>query len=229
MIQGGTDGEEPLPTSLQEGVPRPVEEGGALAYYGLTAWWTEALTPEEQESVEKRFHPMGSSRTRPLSTGSVLWIGGDTGTPASLVAALIGWMRSTPEDEIIRRKLVDKLEELVAAEPNVIAKHFALQKLLQEHYRRRGEPGRLQAAEAACREAIQIAPAMAEEFCRERDGPLPRHVGYQILAKILFERRGYKEALRVCEEARAAGWGRDWGTLIRRYRLAMRHEGAGEK
>ena len=186
-------------------------KSGLLAYYDLDSWWESALTPSERQRVESLFHPLGSDRPDPLTDGAVGHIDGATATPAGFLSALLGWLRSTPEDITIRRKMRDKLGELTAVEPNVISRHFALQVLISEYYRDRElVSGALQASIAACRQQIEMAPVVARAMRADFPDQLPRHVGYERLAVILEKNKEYDEAIRVCEEARRSGWNGDW-------------------
>jgi hypothetical protein len=191
---------------------------GLLGYYGLLEWWNEALSGNERERIESVFHPMGDSRPRPLTEGSIYQISGDTATPVSLLSNLVGWLRATPEDLVIRQKLRRKIVELVDSEPGAIARHFALQVLIGEFYRdRESEPSALNAAIDACRAQIAIAPEVAAAMRgSDRNSPLPRHVGYEQLAIILEKAKEYTAAMAVCREAKAAGWNSDWDKRIAR-------------
>lgn len=190
---------------------------GLLQYYGLDTWWQSVLTPAERERVESLFQPLGSSHARPLTEAVVGQIIGATATPASFLSELVGWLRSTLEDLVIRRKIRDKMTELVSTEPNVISRHFSLQVLLSEYYRDRDvDPSALAAAINACRQQIAIAPAVAIAMRTDFPGGLPGHGGYQQLAIILEKQKSYTEAIGVCEEAKRAGWGGDWDKRIAR-------------
>lgn len=190
---------------------------GLLQYYGLDTWWQSALAPAERERVESLFHPLGSPHARPLTGGTVGQIIGATSTPVSFLSELVGWLRSTPDDLAIRRKIRDKMTDLVSAESNVISRHFSLQVLISEYYRdREADPGALAAAINACREQIAIAPSVATAMQTDLPGGLPRHIGYQQLAIILEKAKSYDEAIGVCEEAKRARWNGDWDKRIAR-------------
>jgi hypothetical protein len=195
---------------------------GLLEHYGLTHWWYSSLTIDERERIESAFSPMGSTNRRPLTSGNVGREVGDTATATSLVATLIGWLRTTPLDLAIRRKLREKVRQLVETESSVVSRHFALQVLIGEFYRdRETDPLALQNAIEVCLAQIKLAPRVARSMKVTFKGSLPRHVGYEQLAIILEKARDYTAAIKLCEEAKSAGWDSDWDKRIARCRKRM--------
>jgi len=196
---------------------------GLLGYYGLLGWWNEVLASSEQERVESVFAPLGNPQPRPLTEGPVYQIFGETATAVSLLSSLIGWLRTTPEDLAIRHKLRRKVVELVASEPGVVARHFALQVLIGEFYRdRESDPSAMKAAIDACHMQIAIAPMVAASMRGSgQNSPLPRHVGYEQLAIILEKAKDYPAAIALCEEAKTAGWNSDWNKRMTRCQKRM--------
>jgi len=180
---------------------------GLLAYYDLDAWWQSALTLSERQRVESLFHPPYYEQARPLTEGTFRHVAGATDTPAGFLSTLRSWLGSTPEDNAIRRKIRDTFAELTAFESDVVSRHFALSGLISEYYRDRNcDPKALPAAIAACRQQIALAPAVADVMRPDYPDRLPRHIGYERLAVILEKNKGYDEAIRLCEEAKRAGW-----------------------
>jgi hypothetical protein len=204
---------------------------GLLEYYALSEWWQSALTPTERDRVESVFSPLGSTGRRPLTQGSVGEIHGTTATAAGLLSSLIGWLRSTPEDLVIRRKMRDHLATLIASDTNVVSRHFALQVLIGEYYRDRAvDAAAKPAAIAACKAQIAVSREVAAAMRNDFPDRLPRHIGFEQLAIILEKDTNYAAAIDVCEEASAGGWNGDWTKRVERCRSRMaktipKHEG----
>lgn len=199
---------------------------GLIRYYGLVHWWESALTAAERERLEELFHPLGASTSRPLTEGMIQREEGPTATTAGLLSGLVGWLRPTPDDTILRRKIRTKLLALTATETNIVARHFSLQVLIREFYRDRDrDPDARAAAIQACRDQIAIAPAVAADMQERFPGRLPRHIGYEQLAIVQEKDKAYPEAIAVCQEAAKAGWDGHWQRRIDRCRRHMEKAG----
>jgi len=209
---------------------------GLLQYYGLDTWWRSALTSKERERVEACYHEWGNPHPRPLTEQPVERVIGITATPTGLLCGLIGAMRATPEDRVIRRKIREKLASMCGPNASIAVRHNCLYVLIQDYYRDRlTEPTAMAAAIDACRQQIAIAPLVAMEMrvghpwatmdLANFAGALPNHLGYYQLSVILMKEHAYDEAIRLCEEAKRAGWNGDWDKRIARCAAAKAKAG----
>lgn len=176
---------------------------------------TMRLEATDIEPLSKRAH-------RPLTQGATGEMHGTMANAIGLLSSLIGWLRSTPEDLAIRRKMRHQLASLIDAEPNAVARHFALQALIGEFYRDRdSNPNARLAAINCCKAQIALAAQVATSMRRNFPGQLPRHVGFEQLAVILEKDKEYAAAIATCEEALRGGWNGDWEKRIERCRKRM--------
>lgn len=192
---------------------------GQIGYFGLSQWWTEELTSEERRRLEEVFQPMGSGNERPLTQGNISTLGGALATPAGLLMALPGWLRATPSDQAIVRKIRTRLLKALADGCPILSRHFGYQILIGLFYRdRNDDPTALAAAIAACEDQIAVAPEAAAEFRRAYpQSPLPAHVGFKQLAIIRAKEHRFEDALRIVQEAVSQGWAGDWPERSARY------------
>lgn len=190
---------------------------GLIEYYGLGHWWHEELIPEQRARLESVFHIFGNSNPRPLTEGPIERIVGPTATPAGFLADLISLLPSGPQDSELRRKIRLKLAKLAQSETDVVARHFSLHVLIGQYYRdRNGDPGCRDAAIAACREQIALAPRTAVAIRPLFRAALPGHLGFQQLAIILEKDGRFEEAIALCRCALEGGWYGDWERRIAR-------------
>lgn len=192
---------------------------GQFGYFGLSQWWTEELTSEEQRRLGEVFQPMGSASERPLTQGTIRTLIGDLATPAGLLMALPGWLRATPSDRAIVRKIRTRLLKALADGCPILSRHFGYGTLIGLFYRdRNDDPSALAAAIAACEAQIAVAPEAAAEFRRIYPGSLlPAHVGFKQLAIIKAKEHRFEDALRIVQEAASQGWAGDWPERAARY------------
>lgn len=185
------------PTGVESG-------GGALGYFGLADWWEETFTPDEQELIQERYQPMGSSRERPLTQGQ---ISHTTQTAAGLLWALAGWFNK-PGERHLARRILEKAEQ-VADGP--LDRHFTYQQQIEVYYPDREDPEAMAAAVRACERQVALSSDAAAAFQAEYpDSSLPAHRGFKQLA-IIYDKQGrYDEAITLCRRVQAEGWSGDW-------------------
>ena len=76
------------------------------------------------------------------------------------------------------------------------------------HRHRNDDPEALDLAIDACEKQIRLGPEAAKVFLAEdTEDYLPAHHGFQQLAIIREREKDYAEAIRLCKEAMAQGWG----------------------
>ena len=209
---------------------------GMLQYYDLDIWWQSVFTSEERERVESCYHEWGNPHPRPLTEQPILLIVGTNATPTGFLCSLIGSMSSTPEDRVIRRKMREKLASMCGPDASIAVRHNCLYALIKDCYRDRlTDPTAMASAIDACRQQIAIAPAVAREMRVGHPDPrmdlsnwlgaLPNHLGYYQLSVILMKQHAYDETIRLCEEAKRAGWNGDWDKRMARCAAAKVREG----
>lgn len=189
-----------------------------MAGAGLEDWWLSAFDDAERAHILATFQPMGAT-----DGGAALVEGnggGSVADPSRLLHNLASWFKREA-DRTIGYRIIDKAEELLAASPSVLTKHFTYQIKAQLYYRWRGvDSFALERAEKACRDQIGIAPIAAEAFLQEDTieglGFLPSHHGYKQLAIILEKRGAYPDAVAFCEQAKEQGWKGDWDSRLAR-------------
>ena len=184
---------------------------GTIGYFGLSDWWLSELTEAERKQIQDRFEPLGFSKDS-LTKGQI------SSTSESVVGFLSGlasWF-SKEEDRHIAYKLIQKGEELSSKGCAVLDVHFLYQTKIEISYKEREKPDGLESTVAACEQQISIAKKAAVAFKKKYGQPLPSHKGYDQLAIIREKQKNYFEAIRVSEQALAAGWTGDWEKRIER-------------
>jgi hypothetical protein len=114
----------------------------------------------------------------------------------------------------IAERLIAKATEVGGA--SILDRHFHYQQMAQAYYRHRNDdPEALALAIDACEKQILLGPEAAKTFLAEDpEDYLPTHHGFQQLAIIREREKDYGEAIRLCREAMAQGWGGDWEKRI---------------
>ena len=172
----------------------PSEGEGLIGYYNLTDWWLSTFTAEERNEIQAR---PGSTTGRAES---------------SLMSVGIAFIQS--KDFGIAERLIAKATEVGGA--SILDRHFGYQQMAQAYYRHRNDdPEALAPAIDACEKQILLGPEAAKAFLAEYpEDFLPAHHGFQQLAIIQEREQNYTEAIRLCREAMAQGWGGDWEKRI---------------
>jgi hypothetical protein len=184
------DGGDDVPSTT------PSEGEGLIGYYNLTDWWLSTFTAEERNEIQAR---PGSTTGRAES---------------SLMSLGIEFIQS--KDFGIAERLIAKATEVGGA--SLLDKHFHYQQMAQAYYRHRNDdPEALALAIDACEKQILLGPEAAKAFLAEDpEDFLPAHHGFQQLAIIQEREKNYTEAIGLCREAIAQGWGGDWEKRITR-------------
>jgi hypothetical protein len=114
----------------------------------------------------------------------------------------------------IAERLIAKATEVGGA--SVLDRHFGHYQMAQAYYRRRNDdPEALTLAIDACEKQILLGPEAAKAFLSEDpEDSLPDHHGFRQLAIVRERETDYAEAIRLCREAMAQGWGGDWEKRI---------------
>ncbi len=140
--------------------------GGFIAQANLGDWWLGEFDDAERTHILATFQPMGASAggASMLIEGN---ISGSHGDPSHLLYSLAGWFKREA-DRTIAFRIIDKAEELLAASPSVLTKHFTYQAKAEIYYRWRDvDSFALERAIQACRDQIAIAPQASKEFMGE--------------------------------------------------------------
>jgi len=181
---------------------------GLLGYFGLGDWWLTSFTEDERRYIQEKHKPMGESPDS-LTRGD---IGSTTQTAAGFLLSLSSWFVG-PGNRHLAIRILEKADSLAGSE--VLDRHFVCSQMIEVFHREREtDPAYLDAALAACRRQIAIAPEAARAWQAEYGPPLPDHRGFEQLAIVLERQADYEEAIRLCEEAKAQGWGGDWDKRI---------------
>jgi hypothetical protein len=132
--------------------------------------------------------------------------------PAALLAdAATPWPPSLDEGTGVGRGLLRYGTDYVAPQQDVLERHLAYQDVIDHAYALRGSgQGALAVAVAASQRQIALAAEAAAAFQARADEPLPEHRGYTVLATVRENQGSFDEALRLSDEAAAAGWAGDW-------------------
>ena len=191
--------------------PTEAQSGGEglIGRYGLNDWWLSTFTAEEREEIQARRPSLvagdnqdviAAERTRPGSASG--WV------ENSLRSIGIEFIQAM--DLSIAERLIAKGTEVGGA--SILDRHFGHQQMAQAYYRHRNDdPEALALAIDACEKQILLGPEAAKAFLSEDpEDFLPVHHGFQQLAIIREREKDYAEAIRLCREAMAQGWGGEW-------------------
>lgn len=187
--------------------------GGEIAFFGLEDWWLGEFTDADRMCVLAQYQPTGSSDYN-LAKGQI-WESSQS--VVAFLGILAGWFNKD-ENRHIAKLIVRKAESLVNDATEVLDVHFLYQTKIECYYRDRDNNDSLDVAIRACQQQINIAPQAAGAFKKEHGDWLPNHKGFTQLAIILEKRKGFAEAIALCENALEHGWGGDWEKRIERCR-----------
>jgi len=191
---------------------------GQIGSHGLKDWWRDELGEAERDLLRASFPPLviGRSTVR-IDEGPSITTGR---SKARFLSDLMGWTGTSSVGVVLRRKLRRDIEAFLVEENDWVARHFILGTLIESWYRDRDEvPNALartiQSCEAQIRIAGQVRPVLLEQLKLPPEFEL-RHIGYERLAMIREKLGNLEEAIALCQEAKAARWGRDWDKRIAR-------------
>jgi len=187
--------------------------GGLIGYYGLTDWWLSTFTEEERSKIQAVRPTLVVGDNADIIIPERSYPGSTTGWLENRLSSLaIEFIRSKEMD--IAARLLSKAEETGGAK--LLDRHFAYQGMAQAYYRHRNDdPEALNLAIDACEKQIQLGPEAAKVFLAEdSEDYFPAHHGFQQLAIIREREKNYVEAIRLCKEAMAQGWGGEWEKRI---------------
>lgn len=116
-------------------------------------------------------------------------------------------------DEVFKAWMSNDLRRMLAArsvKTNAVDRHFLLQGIVKETYKRRREPKMRQLCIEAGLVHLDEFPTLAPDLRKDMGGTLPRVSSFAKLATALAEEGRIDEAIQVCETA--ADLGLDDGT-----------------
>jgi len=201
------DGGDDVPSTT------PSEGEGLIGYYNLTDWWLSTFTAEERNEIQARRPFLVAGDNQDITLTEQARPGSTTGrAESSLMSVGIEFIQS--KDFGIAERLIAKATEVGGA--SILDRHFDYQQMAQAYYRHRNDdPEALALAIDACEKQILLGPEAAKAFLAEDpEDFLPAHHGFQQLAIIQEREKNYTEAIRLCREAMAQGWGGDWEKRI---------------
>ena len=188
---------------------------GLIGYYGLTDWWLSTFTEEERRKIQAVRPTLVVGDNEDIIVSERSYPGFTTGWLENRLSSLAIEFIGSKEMDIAAR-LLAKAEEAGGAK--LLDRHFAYQGMAQAYYRHRNDDSEaLDLAIDACEKQIHLGPEAAKAFLAEDpEDYLPAHHGFQQLAIIREREKDYVEAIRLCKEAMAQGWGGEWEKRIAR-------------
>lgn len=186
---------------------------GYLRHFGLIDWWLTALSEQERKRLDNGA-PLGG-QPHPLTHGHRQCMG----KSATWLLYNLAEKCLTLEDRSLARRILAKAEEVWDGR-DILSLHFTYKWKIQINYKdRHAKPLALALAITACEQQIALAPQAAVAFRHEwGDQSLPRHKGYEQLARLREKQGNVAEALRLSQEALDQGWDGDWKKGIERCR-----------
>ena len=118
--------------------------------------------------------------------------------------------------------------EELAAQAEVLERHFLYQAKIQTYYPFRDEddfalPRTIEACEQQIRMSLEAAKAFREKY----RGELPAHIGYQQLAIIREKQGNFESAINISQKACDEGWVGDWKNRIERCKKKVAKQATG--
>ena len=186
---------------------------GDIALFNLEDWWTSSFSEAEREHIVEVFQPLGAPKNI-LVEGDFKHTGDER--PLMFLSSLASWFDNI-KDRYLAYKIIEKAEEYVRLEKNIIDKHFFWPTKARIFYGDRDDPVALQKVIDACLKSIAMAEDAAEAFKKQfHDHVLPSHTCYERLC-IIYEKQGkYEEVIRLAKQAKLQGWNGDWDVRIKR-------------
>lgn len=187
---------------------------GELGYFGLGGWWSSMFSGKEQDHIEAAFSAMIlGAGPRPLTTGR----GASTfRTATSLLVTVAASLRKAPGNRPLASKVLAEAERRAQAEDDVVGLHLVYQETIRLHSRWRDHfVDALNLTFGACHKQVAMAEMVANALAEQRPGkPLPMHLGFQKLVKLLEKEGSYNKAIEICKQARDQGWSGNWTYII---------------
>ena len=190
---------------------------GAIAYYKLQDWWLREFSTKERTLIEDKYKPMRCDpKTKPLTEGD---ISSHSASVVNFLTTLSGWFNDRANRNIAI-KIISRAEELSQLdEGDILDKHFLYSEMIATYYPERIQRKMFEKATTACEKQISLAPKATQAFLdKYPDQPLPSHRGYGQLEIVLAKQKKYKEAIKLCEQARDQGWQGNWDKSIERHK-----------
>ncbi len=184
--------------------------------FNFSQWWQDEFTSEEQSYIIKTYKPFGGSGLND-EKGNL--------THKNVVNFLIGlqtWFAKS-SDSSISEKILTKAESIISPETPILDIHFLFGALIKHNYQKRHmSVVNYEKTKSYCIKQIEISQDAKKAFLLQYPySPLPRHKGYEQLAILLQKEKKFEYALKLCYEARAAGWTSDWDKRIFRIKTAI--------
>lgn len=184
---------------------------GEIGYYKLTDWWLNNLSEDERKIIFERYQPLGGNGSSLLngeikkSSQSVL----------SFFTSLLSWFQD-PSLSNIAYKIIEKSEQFISKETDILSKHFYFQAKMQVYYRNRNDDSTaLDKAIEACYQQIELSEeafnAWIEKF---GDSIIPTHAGFKQLCIIREKQGNLDEVIKLSQNAINNGWSGDWEKRI---------------
>ena len=149
------------------------------------------------------------SHARPLTTGR-----GESNfrTATGLLVSIATYLREEPHDRNLALKVLSKAEERARTEDDIVGLHCVYQEMIRLHTKWRDHClDGLDLIFGACHKQVALSTLAAAALRELRpEAPLPTHLGFQVMAKLLEQEGSYTKALEMCKEARDQGWAGNW-------------------
>lgn len=185
--------------------------GGYIGYYGLNDWWLSCFSEDERDYIVNTFESLvlGGGGRDYLIEGN---IDSSNKSPSHFLYEIASFFYKK-EDRNIGFSFLEKAEELLDVNCDILDFHFLYSNKIKLYYKHREiEADALATAIEACKQQIAIAPEAKKAFLNSdlyKDTQLPAHVGFKQLAIIEEKRKNYKKAIEISKtalEARLVRW-----------------------
>ncbi|WP_458790893.1 hypothetical protein [Yoonia sp. MH D7] len=191
---------------------------GKIRVLGLESWWHEELTPEDRDAVEQSYGPDQGE-----IEGSLSWT---TQSRISFLTNVADWLKGEGT-RFTAYKFIAKADNIWPDDAPAIDRHFALSVMCKVFYRWRDvDKFALEAAIDACRRSVLMHQEALVAFKQPAHilpwgSGLPGHYCFKQLAIIEEKRGNFEDALKLCDEAKQAGWTDDWDKRVVRLRKKL--------
>ena len=171
---------------------RKPEVGGFIALHGLTEWWLNTFTEQEQRYISERYSPMGLPGGA-LTEGK--WSQCKAQPTAEFLSGLMSWFRS-PADRHIHRRIHEKIKELGETEPRDGAGYYKGRHFTTwvEDVKELKQAGRLQELEGLLWGLVEATEA---DDRLQGCGVAPGY--YEELAKLFRKVQDYRREMAILE------------------------------
>lgn len=189
----------------ESGVP------GTLGYFGLSNWRLSVFTVAERDHIEAVFNPMGTGRTRPLTSGKIT---STSATVSQTLYTLAGWFRK-PEDRHIAKRLLAKAEAVVGKD--FLDRHFLYQQIIETYSHEKSDAIAQREVIRAADAQIALSPKAAKAWRSEYGDRIPAHVGFQTMIGIRTKDGDCAGVASLSKQAQGQGWSGSWEKMADRY------------